>query len=260
MKWLFLILLVGCTSLEKSEQEKIKRRNQVTEKIYRSSHETRYPLDDVTFVKRQMYPWEKKRIGNFPAITKEFFRCLGNSTNPPEIIDKRYKEPKYIYDCCGLSKHGLPVKNGKEHIEPLLVDLLNYIQKTTKHQVIITCGHRCPAHNLYADPHAKAQNSKHLVGAEVDFYVKGMEKDGEHIVNIIMQYFQNSGKSSHFLRSNRKSDVQTLPWYNDLIFIKLYKRDEGRDFDNMHPFPYISIQLRKEPYSWNKAHNGYRKG
>jgi hypothetical protein len=64
----------------------------------------------------------------------------------------------------------------------------------------------------------------------------------------------------------RGLDISTPPWFNKEILIKLYKKEEGRDFDNRHPYPYISVQVRfdcehneKVVSSWQKAFNGYRK-
>jgi hypothetical protein len=63
-----------------------------------------------------------------------------------------------------------------------------------------------------------------------------------------------------------ESDVSTPPWYNKEILIKLYLKNEGRDFDNRHPYPYVSIQVRfdrelneKVVCSWQKAFNGYKR-
>jgi hypothetical protein len=43
-----------------------------------------------------------------------------------------------------------------------------------------------------------------------------------------------------------KEDVNTRtpPWFNKEIFVKLFMADEGRDFDNQHGFPYLSLQVR----------------
>jgi len=109
-----------------------------------------------------------------------------------------------------------------------------------------------------------------MIGAEVDFYVKGLEWSPETIVGIVKQYYKEHPKFktlSHFTEFERfehETNVSTLPWYNKEIFIKLFKKDEGRDLDNNHRFPYLSIQLiwdreADEPvtYSWSKAFNNY---
>ena len=47
-----------------------------------------------------------------------------------------------------------------------------------------------------------------------------------------------------FQRFSKKTNIATPPWYNKEIFIKLFKSNEGRDYDNRHPFPYIAVQVR----------------
>jgi len=109
-----------------------------------------------------------------------------------------------------------------------------------------------------------------MMGAEVDFYVKGLEWSPEAVVNIIQNYYQKHSsfktntQFTDFERYEQETNVSTLPWYNKEVFIKLFKRDEGRDLDNNHRFPYISIQIiwdreMDEPiqYSWSKAFNNY---
>ena len=114
--------------------------------------------------------------------------------------------------------------------------------------MIITSGHRCPQHNTYVDPSYYNRTSKHLIGAEVSFYVQGMEYLAETIAHYLQDYYH-----THFDRPDyavfkryEKNDtnVSTQPWYNKEIFIKLFKKDEGHNFDNRHPYPYVSIQVR----------------
>jgi len=146
---------------------------------------------------------------------------------------------------------------------------LNYIQKKSGHRVIITCGHRCPPHNAYADSSKENQTSKHQIGAEVDFYVQGMEERPQEIAGLIMQYFQETGpykneKESREFKRFETTDLVVQPWMNKEVFIKLLQKHEGRDWDNRHPHPYLSIQVRYDRdskervvYSWAKANQGY---
>jgi len=105
-----------------------------------------------------------------------------------------------------------------------------------------------------------------MIGAEVDFYVSGMENSPDKIVDLIMQfYMENAGYHNfihyqNFSRFDGKTNVSTKPWYNKEIFIKLFKKNEGRDFDNRHPYPYVSIQVRfdreldeRVVYTWERA-------
>jgi hypothetical protein len=112
-----------------------------------------------------------------------------------------------------------------------------------------------------------------MIGAEVDFYVQGMEHRPEEVVQLLMLYYKEKewygGDKTYteFQRFDKKTvNVTTPPWFNKEIFIKLYQKQEGRDFDNRHPYPYLSIQVRhdkerdeKVTCDWQKAFNGYRR-
>ncbi len=262
-----LLALAACSGAEQAEEEKIRRQNAKGEYIYRRHGECLYPLRPPQYRPREKYPWEQHQTGRHARITKEYFRCRGSAHSPPHSRS----EKETVYDCGGKQKHSLPLRDNKEFIYPILIDLLNYIQNTTGKKVIVTCGHRCPAHNTYADDSPLNQTSKHMIGAEVDFYVQGMENAPETIVSLLMQYFWETppykGKKEYieFLRYEKSdTNVSTEPWYNKEVLIKLFKKTEGRDFDNRHPYPYLSIQVRfdrdkneRAVYSWQKAFNGY---
>ncbi len=236
------------------------------EYIYRQHDEHLFNLEPPVLAERKFYPWEEREEGSYPKITKDFFRCKGSSLNPVHLIQKK-SELQRLYDCGGPQKHSLPLRDQKEFIYPILIDLLNYIQNKTGKRVVITCGHYCPDHHLYADPLPANQASKHLIGAEVDFYIEGMERQPEKIVNLIIAYYQEIPKYKglkefEIFKRYEKDDthVSTMPWYNKEVFIKLFKKHEGRDFDNRHPYPYLNIQVRydwdlqeKVNYSWDKA-------
>jgi hypothetical protein len=269
---LFLLsfLLGGCSGLEQSEQEKMRRQNAKGEFIYRNHDEFHYTMSPPLHQLRERYPWEESQVGNQLKITKEFFRCRGSHVNPPLAI-KNETQAKNRLDCGGKERHSLPIRGEKEFIYPILTELLNYLQAKTGKKVVITCGHRCPAHNAYADDATFNQSSKHMIGAEVDFYIQGMEEKPEEIVKLLMNFYKETsayrGKKEYeqFLRYEKSdTNVSTPPWYNKEILIKVYKKTEGRDFDNRHPYPYLSIQVRhdrelgeKVTYSWPKAFNGY---
>lgn len=269
IRLIFLTLLAGCSGLEQSEQEKIRRKNCKGEYIYRSKNERYYTISDPVHTPRALYSWESPV--HLPRITKEFFRCKGNPLNPPIPVLPGEEVTNPYMDCDGCSRHGLPVIHGKEGVYPILLDLLNYIQKKTGKRVIITCGHRCPPHNTYADPSKENKTSKHQIGAEVDFYVQGMEERSLEIIGLLMQYYREMPDyqgQKEFLQFSRyqKNDTNTeiQPWMNQEIFIKLYQKSEGRDADNRHPHAYISIQVRYDRlrkqrvlYDWRSANLGY---
>lgn len=190
------------------------------------------------------YPWQPQG-GEAHTITKEYFRCKGSPLNPPNIITKDGKEVNRFYDCSGKDKHSLPLRDGKEFIYPILIDLLNHVQKASGKKVLITSGHRCIAHQAFIDPTPKGSSSKHQTGAEVAFYVQGLEEQPLKVIELIMDYYKEDAKEyKSFVRYEKASDVATAPWMNKEVFIKLFKRGEGRNFDNRHPYPYISIQVR----------------
>ncbi len=250
--------------MEQSEQKKLRRQNVQKEKIYRHHGETRYLTFGLQPKERAKYPWEMTHSGKHLKISKEFFRCKGSSLNPPHTDAK---DPAHSFDCVGSQRHSLPMRENREFIYPILIDLLNYVQAKTECKVIVTCGHRCPAHNNYSDSSSYNRDSKHMIGAEVDFYVQGMEHRPEEIVRLIMDYYREDKDKNYveFRRFERDTmNISTPPWYNKEIFVKLYKKNEGRDFDNRHPYPYLSIQVRHDrernesvTCDWQKAFNGY---
>lgn len=253
--------------MEQSEREKIRRLNCKGEAIFRSHDDVFCPNATLIHTPRTPYPWESD--ANLPKITKEFFRCKGTPLNPPTLDFADPTKPITLSDCEGYSRHGLPIIHGKENVYPILIDILNFVQKKTGKRVIITCGHRCPCHNAYADPSKENRVSKHQIGAEVDFYVQGMEERPQEIVGLIMQYFQETpvyekDKESLEFKRYDKTDLVVQPWMNKEILIKLFQKNEGRDADNRHPHPYLSIQVRYDRqgkervvYDWAKANQGY---
>jgi hypothetical protein len=271
--FLVLALLTACSGMEKSEQEKLRRLNAKGEFVHRHHDEYHYALGVPKHLVREKYPWESSYVGKHAKITKEYFRCKGSSVNPPHVDHKDPARPANYFDCGGFQKHSLPIRGDKEFVFPVLIDLLNYVQAKTGCKVVITCGHRCPVHNSYADNSNYNQNSKHMIGAEVDFYVQGLEQKPEEVIKILMQYYRESPvyqadkQYLEFQRLNKgELNVSTPPWYNKEILIKLYTKNEGRDFDNRHPYPYISIQVRfdrelneKVVCSWPQAFKGYRR-
>ena len=264
-----LLLLASCSSMEQSQKKEIRQKNERKDRVHRLSHEVQYPETKLLSQVRDPYHWETSYTGIHPQIARESFRCKGSGNNPTKV--KEQYSVLVLKDCEGVHNHSLPTRGKKEFIYPILVDLLNYIQIKTGRPVEITCGHRCPAHHAYSDSSLYNASSKHMIGAEVDFYVKGMEDKPQEISALIMQYYKEQEcykglpEYEKFSRlESVKVDVVTLPWYNKEVLIKTYQKGEGRDFDNLHPYPYLSLQVRfdrerneKVSYSWEKAFNGY---
>ena len=219
------------------------------------------------------YPWEGAGKGKISPITKDYFRCRGSDLNPPIPILKEGKVIENIFDCRGAASHSLPIRHEKEFIYPILIELVNEIQAATGKAVVITSGHRCPSHNRYVDAEAKNLASKHQIGAEVAFYVAGLEHNPEVALNALFAFYRSApryasaGKDyTQFERYDKEADVSTKPWMNKEVFIKLYLPHEGRNADNRHPFPYLSIQVRfdretnmRVGYSPAEAQNFLRK-
>lgn len=236
------------------------------EYIYRKSNENFLNLKEPDEMPLPRYIWNE--IPNsLPLITKEFFRCKGNDTNKIKSFLINGEE-KTFQDCGGSHAHGLPLKDGKEFVYPILIDLLNYLQKRTQKKVIITSGHRCPEHHIYINPENVDSYSKHLIGAEVSFYVLDYETNPLEIISYLMEYYANQPQEfSHFKRYEKENlNLKMKPWLNKEIFIKLLDKNEGRNDDNQHDFPYISIQVRFDKerkenvsYSWEKAYRQYLK-
>lgn len=196
-----------------------------------------------------LYPWtSQNREFHTPPITKEYFRCKGSASHPLRPISAKSKEG--VIDCGGVEKHSLPLKNNQEYIYPILIELLNWVQQKTQKPVIITSGHRCPVHNTWVDPSPKNSASKHLIGAEVDFYVQGMEKEPDTIIATLLDFYKShpryAGKKEYieFRLSEKLTNSSTPPLFNKEIFLKKFLAHEGRNEDNNHPYPYISIQVR----------------
>lgn len=269
--FLIPLLMAGCSGLEQSEHERIRRANAKGEYIYRNHDEFLYPIQTPRHRVRELYPWESALVGRYPKITKEFFRCKGSALHPPHADHRDPTRPINYFDCGGNQKHSLPLRHDKEFVYPILIDLLNYVQGKTGRRVVISCGHRCPIHNRYADSDPFNETSKHMIGAEVDFYVEGLEQRPEEVIVLLHQFYRETapykGKQEFevFQRFDKsKTNVSIPPWYNQEIFIKLFKPNEGRDGDNRHPYPYICLQVRydrdtheKVIYQWEKAFKGY---
>lgn len=263
-------LLSACSSSDNDSGTIMGQRYQHGEYIYRTHQESLLTIPAPELQIADPYPWEQGEVGNQRRITKEFFRCKGSSLNPFRVSQEKEEIVRY-YDCGGSAKHSLPLRDNKEFIYPILIDLLNYLQAKTQKHVVITSGHRCPEHNSYVDSSSKNRYSKHMIGAEVAFYVQGLEERPEKIIELLKAYYketpryQSKSDYTEFVRYEKDdTDVETQPWYNKEIFIKLFQAKEGRNFDNRHPYPYISIQVRYDfdtkervNYSWDKAYKSY---
>jgi hypothetical protein len=250
------LFIVGCSGLETSEAKKRRQMNWVIEPIKRKGADEDFFIPEPQQVETPLiYPWEDKYIGKLPRITKEFFRCKGNPLSPPLEIISATHLISYQLDCGGIEEHSLPIREGEEFIYPILITLLNEVQKISHKKVIITSGHRCPTHNLYVDRTQKSRTSKHLMGAEVDFYVEGIERHPLSVVQILEKFYEDDEEFGPLKPVEGK-------WTNREVTLSCYGSKERRNGDNLHPFPYLTIEVKydrqtKRPvhFSWNQ---GYR--
>lgn len=241
--YIFLLIMgflfISCSGLEKSEREKMKKLNAQREPIYRNHADKFFVLEEPKKREVNSYFWENKTKNNIMHVTKEYFRCKGNFSNPPIKTVSGEVEKDY-YDCQGYAEHSLPVKEGREFVYPAFIQILNYIQEKVGKKVIITCGHRCPKHNLYAEP--LETKSKHLIGAEVDFYVLGLEHNPEKVVSCIKNYYAENFSHLGLLQDKTSLEVKTFE--NQEIILRVYGEKQKRDFDNKHSYPYLSMELK----------------
>ncbi len=242
---IFIFLIIGsfCSSCNSEKPKKAQNRSTKAEYIVRRSNTSFYPLSMPNHRSRELYPWEKPC--SLPRISKEFFRCKGSHIHAPVIDSSNPEKIVTFQDCDG--RHGFTTQKG---VYPILIELLNYLQRKTQKKVVITSGFRCLKHNQYTDRSRWGKNSKHLIGAEVDFYVDGYEEKPEQIVQLIMNFYKaekryhKNKEYQSFLRYEKETNASAKPWYNKEIFVKLFNAEEGRNFDNRHPYPYLSIQVR----------------
>lgn len=262
--WVFLVplLLSSCKGEDEKAVSSVR-----AEPVVRKSSQIEFALKAPVQKRRAAYPWEHKLSGKHTKITKEHFRCKGSFASPIRTVVGKNGETARYFDCGGVDRHSLYVKEGKEFIYPVLLDLLNYIQTKSGHKVIVTSGYRCPDHNTYVDPSPQNAASKHMIGAAVTFYVQGLEAD--KVMPLITKFYQerypDQKEFIEFERYNKSdTDVTTAPWKNKELFIKLYKPGEGRNPDNSHPFAYLALQVRydlareqKVVFTWDEAFRSY---
>ncbi len=215
--------------------------------IERQRGEILFSQFPVTASPPPQYPWRVRHERALPQITKEHFRCRGSRASSAKVVEGEGGAKLYLEDCGGVTDHSLPLREGKEFIYPVLIDLLNKIQDDMGKRVVVTAGHRCPMHNSYVDASLKNSKSKHQLGAAVTFYVDGLESKPQEVLRHILRAYPDLVQSDE-------------GWANKEFLIKIYWAHEGRDGDNKHPYPYLSAQVRfdratnqRVEYTWKSA-------
>src|SRR3989338_2368335 len=123
MKNIFFVLMAlmtGCSPMEESEKDKLRRVNEVAENVYRLDGEHFFQANEVTVAKRETYPWEPKSLTVDKKITKEYFRCRGSAQNGCKSLIDSLGDKAQMIDCGGMEKHGLPYRDEGEFIYPAL--------------------------------------------------------------------------------------------------------------------------------------------
>lgn len=215
--------------------------------IQRQHGEILFPSIPVRENPPPQYPWRMDYDREIPRITKEHFRCRGSRANSIRVAEADDGSKLYLEDCGGVADHSLPLRNGEEFIYEILIEVLNKVQEATGKKVVITSGHRCPLHNTYIDPSVRNSKSKHQLGAAATFYVEGFEDQPQDVLKKILQEYPDLTQSEE-------------GWGNKEFFVKIYWSHEGRDGDNSHIYPYLSVQVRfdrktnqRVEYSWKTA-------
>ena len=107
-------------------------------------------------------------------------------------------------------------------------------------KVVITSGYRSPRHNQYlrawVASREKGRNtvsrtSRHTQGRAVDFYIEGYGHG--QLMPVARQLKIWAGKLAKPLRGSLER-----------IWVKIYRKHEGREPDNLHSLPYIHVELR----------------
>ncbi len=255
---LLMMLASACSGFEQSEKRRIRQCNEKEGKIFRLSGESLFSFAPIERKELEIYPWEVRESLEFPRITKEFFRCHGSQHHPHKVVESENKEIE-IYDCNGIDEHGLVMKGGKEYVHTCFLELLNMLQDTFHQRVVITSGHRCPKHDRFINGYGKEKVTSYQIGAAVDFYVEGQEENSYRVIEKVMNFFCRD-KKSQFTKKGEDC------WRNHEVIITLNPKTTPRNDDNLHPYPYITIELRydredKKPIvpTWRQAHYGYKR-
>ena len=233
--------------------------------IMRSNQDVEFPLLPPWENEERLYPWDQEQGTVFSTITKENFRCKGGTHHRLRKLVGANQQVHYIEDCQGGGEHPLPLQEGKEFIYPVLIDLLNHLQKALQARVVITSGHRCPQHQLYISPKCHQAHSKHLIGYAVDFIFDRKSLDVKKTLHAMQKFYakNNHGlEDIQFYTLHSDFSVQSHPisFGNQEIRVTFFPADTLIDGDNTHAEPFARIEVlydrfRKQKVfcSWEKA-------
>jgi hypothetical protein len=250
---LLTIFLNGCSTADERNQARRMKENGSSERIYRLSNQKVYVESAMEIAVKEPYPWESGTA--FSKITVDRFRCQGSH-------DRKEKERdgKIYKDCCGLADHGLPYGDNDEYVYPVMVSLLNKVQKAFNKKVVITAGHRCPAHQAYVTL-GKSKISRYMIGAKVDFYLEGMEQDALTVVEKLKSFYEDDKGFSEFYEVRNKDG--TRAWHNkEVIFTINTEGEHTVLLGKKHAVVSIDVRYDRSKsegivLDWKRAYEGY---
>lgn len=163
-----------------------------------------------------------------PALPPSVYatRCTGGEVRLPGGQLRR--------DCHKGRRPAIPMASA-------ILRLMEKLRCRVGDKVVVTSGYRSPAHNAYLwawvaarrpGRNSVSRRSRHTGGGAVDFYVKGYSHP--RLIKLARMLKQWAGKLPKPLRGSRES-----------IWVRVYRKEEGREPDNLHPFPYIHLELRE---------------
>jgi hypothetical protein len=181
-------------------------------------------------------PWVRYETGPqgyWHTLTRDHFRCKGKAAHGPIALS----DGSYLFDCWGYD-HGLPWIEDREFVEPLLIDLLNGLQRELKSSVVILSGHRCPIHHRYLTQGQGSSTDKHLIAAAVDFRLQGYENTPAESVQAIQKIFRS-------LSEDPKAKLVTTPegWENYFCDLKWHPAGTAVSLDHPPEYGYFELIL-----------------
>ena len=151
-------------------------------------------------------------------------KCTGNSV----------KIGKQVFHDCPVNERP------QRTIYKEIVQLIELLRCDVSDHVRITSGYRSKTHNDYSWAFVVANGgaretvsltSKHMTGRAVDFYIDNFSYE-QHLT-IEKKLHKWIGHLDKPLRGSLNK-----------IWTKVYRKNEGRDPDNLHEMPYIHVEWR----------------
>ena len=140
-----------------------------------------------------------------------------------------------------------------------MIELLNAIQAETGKEGHVTSGHRCPDHHAYVDPASFNKGAKHMIGAQVSFYVQGAEDHPEAIIALLMEFYKKNPRYrgiaafEEFKRDDKhEADISTPPWFNRKFSLNYIREEKAGILISAIPIPISAFRYGSIAMSMNK--------